>query len=150
MAEGLSVRAFVHYDSRPSLGNLEYLPREVADTLEVISGDIQDPFFVRRAVEGCEIVFHLAALIGIPYSYTAPEAYVRTNTCGTLNVLEACRNAQTPRLVHTSTSETYGTAQYVPIDEKHPADPENFYGFTKLEIERLLSWYGPGRCPWLP
>ncbi|MFH1744536.1 MAG: SDR family NAD(P)-dependent oxidoreductase [bacterium] len=141
VAEGARVRAFVHYDSRPSLGNLEYLPQEVAESLEVVSGDVQDPFFVRRAVEGCEVVFHLAALIGIPYSYAAPEAYVRTNTNGTLNVLQACRDAQTPRLVHTSTSETYGTARYVPIDESHPLQAQSPYSASKIAADKLAESY---------
>lgn len=141
VGEGARVRAFVHYDSRPSLGNLEYLPQDVANALEIVSGDIQDPFFVRRAVEGCDIVFHLAALIGIPYSYTAPEAYVRTNVGGTLNLLQACRDAQTPRLIHTSTSETYGTARYVPIDEAHPLQAQSPYAASKIAADKLAESY---------
>jgi len=141
VAEGACVRAFVHYDSRPSLGNLEYLPQDVADALEIVSGDVQDPFFVRRVVEGCDIVFHLAALIGVPYSYVAPEAYIRTNINGTLNLLQACREAQTPRLVHTSTSETYGTARYVPIDEAHPLQAQSPYAASKIAADKLAESY---------
>lgn len=141
VAQGAHVRAFVHYDSRPSLGNLEYLPKDAADALEIVSGDVQDPFFVRRAVEGCDIVFHLAALIGIPFSYAAPEAYVRTNIQGTLNILQACRDAQTPRLIHTSTSETYGTARYVPIDEAHPLQAQSPYSASKIAADKLVESY---------
>ncbi len=141
VACGATVRAFVHYDSRPTLGNLEYLPQETAAALEVISGDVQDPFFVRRAVEGCDVVFHLAALIGIPFSYTAPEAYVRANVSGTLNVLQACRDCGTPRVVHTSTSETYGTARYVPIDEAHPLQAQSPYAASKIAADKLAESY---------
>ena len=138
---GARVKAFVHYDSRPSLGNLEYLPTDIAEALEIVSGDVQDPFFVRRAVDGCDVVFHLAALIGIPYSYVAPEAYVRTNIQGTLNLLQACRDAETPRVIHTSTSETYGTAVYVPIDEAHPLQAQSPYAASKIAADKLAESY---------
>ena len=135
------VRAFVHYDSRPTFGNLEYLDSKIADEIEIISGDVQDFFFVRTAVEDCDVVFHLAALIGIPFSYTAPEAYVRTNVLGTLNVLQACRDAETPRIVHTSTSEVYGTARYVPIDEDHPLQGQSPYSASKIAADKLAESY---------
>lgn len=141
VACGAKVRAFVHYDSRPTLGNLEYLSPDTAAALEVISGDVQDPFFVRRAVEGCDVVFHLAALIGIPFSYAAPEAYVRANVSGTLNLLQACRDCGTPRVVHTSTSETYGTARYVPIDEAHPLQAQSPYAASKIGADKLVESY---------
>ena len=138
---GVRVRAFVHYDSRPTLSNLEYLPDSLAPSIEVVSGDVQDPFFARRAVEGCDVVFHLAALIGIPFSYHAPEAYVRTNINGTLNILQACRDAETPRLVHTSTSEVYGTARYAPIDEEHPLQGQSPYSASKIAADKLAESY---------
>jgi len=109
--------------------------------VEVLTGDICDPFFVRKAVDGCETVYHLAALIAIPYSYVAPASYIQTNTLGTLNVLQACRDANTPRLVHTSTSEVYGTAQYVPIDEKHPLVGQSPYSASKIGADKLAESY---------
>ena len=114
------VRAFVKYNGRSDWGMLADIPQQSRKNIEVIMGDIRDAFFVRKAVKGCDYVFHLAALIGIPYSYVAPSDYVAVNVQGTVDVLEACRAENTERLLHTSTSETYGTAQYVPIDEKHP------------------------------
>ena len=120
VAEGAQVRAYVHYNSRNDWAHLEELPADVRDAIDVVAGEIQDPFSVRRAMEGRDVVFHLAALIGIPYSYVAPQSYVATNVTGTLNVLEAGRDLGVERIVHTSTSETYGTAIYTPIDERHP------------------------------
>ena len=125
--KGANIKALIKYNSRNDWGNLESLPQSVQDAVEVIAGDITDPFFVRKAVDGCQTVFHLAALIGIPYSYIAPQHYVNVNVQGTLNVLEACREAEVEMLVHTSTSETYGTAQYTPIDEKHPLQGQSPY-----------------------
>jgi NAD dependent epimerase/dehydratase len=107
----------------------------------VIAGDITDRDSVRQAVEGVEVVFHLAALIAIPYSYRAPASYVRTNVEGTLNVLQACRDAATPRLVHTSTSEVYGTARYVPIDEAHPLQGQSPYSASKIGADKMAEAY---------
>jgi NAD dependent epimerase/dehydratase len=141
VAEGASVRAYVHYNSRNDRGNLERLPAEVIEEVEVVIGEVQDSFSVARAVAGCDVVFHLAALIGIPYSYVAPKSYVDTNIVGTLNVLEACRSAGVQRLVQTSTSETYGTAQYTPIDERHPLQGQSPYSASKIGADKLAESY---------
>jgi len=139
--DGYSVRAFVHYNSKNYWYHLEKLPTEILSGIEVVAGDVADAFAVDRVVEGCDVVFHLAALIGIPYSYLAPAAYVSTNVLGTMNVLEACRHHGVGRLVHTSTSETYGTAQYVPIDEKHPMVGQSPYSATKIAADKLVESY---------
>lgn len=115
---GRKVKAFVYYNSFNSLGWLDTLPRELKDEIEIFSGDIRDPNGVREAMRGIDEVFHLAALIAIPFSYHSPDSYVDTNIKGTLNVLQAARDYETTRVLITSTSEVYGTAQYVPIDEK--------------------------------
>src|SRR3712207_2987248 len=138
---GADVRAFVHYNSRSDWGNLEHLPGDVKASVEVAAGDIRDPFGVRRAVAGREVVFHLAALIGIPYSYVAPQTYVETNVTGTLNVLEAVRSEGVERLVHTSTSETYGTATYTPIDEHHPLQGQSPYSASKIGADKMAESY---------
>jgi NAD dependent epimerase/dehydratase len=141
IVEGASVRAISHYRSAPGLHNLEFLSGEERAAIEVVRGDINDSFFIRRCVAGCDIVFHLAALIGIPYSYVAPASYVATNIGGTLNILEACRAEGTPRLVHTSTSECYGTALYTPIDEKHPLQGQSPYSASKIGADKLTESY---------
>jgi len=138
---GARVTAMVHYDARPDLSNLELAPQGVRDAIQIASGNIEDPFFVDGAVAGQDVVFHLAALIGIPYSYVAPASVVRTNVEGTLNVLEACRRHRTARLVHTSTSETYGTAQYTPIDERHPLQGQSPYSASKIGADKLAESY---------
>ena len=139
--EGYQVRAFVHYNSEGRWHHLEHVAREIREAIEIVPGDIADPGSVSRAVAGCEWVFHLAALIGIPYSYIAPCSYVHTNVIGTLNVLEACRLHGVDRMFHTSTSETYGTAQYVPIDEKHPLVGQSPYSATKIGADKLAESY---------
>ncbi len=141
LAKGADVRAFVKYNGRGDWGMLSDLPPESLNNVEVILGNISDPFFVRQAVMGCDYVFHLAALIGIPYSYVAPADYVTTNVQGTLNILEACRSEGTKRMIHTSTSETYGTAQYVPIDEKHPMQGQSPYSASKIGADRMVESY---------
>lgn len=141
VAEGATVRALSHYRSHPGLHNLEFLSAEEIATVEVIRGDIRDPFIVRQSVIGCEVVFHLAALIAIPYSYAAPASYVSTNVLGTLNILEACRAEGISRLVHTSTSECYGTAKYTPIDEDHPLQGQSPYSATKIGADKLVESY---------
>jgi NAD dependent epimerase/dehydratase len=138
---GANVRALVHYNARSDWGNLELVDREVLDAVEVMSGDVADPFGVDSLVAGCDVVFHLAALIGIPYSYTAPKAYVDTNISGTLNVLEAARRRDVERLIHTSTSETYGTALYTPIDERHPLQGQSPYSASKIGADKLVESY---------
>lgn len=138
---GYDVRAFVLYNSFGQWGWLDTLPREKRDALDVVMGDVRDPVFVRKAMEDVECVFHLAALIAIPYSYYAPDAYVDTNIKGTLNILNAARDLRTRRVMVTSTSEVYGTAQYVPIDEKHPYQGQSPYSATKIAADRLAESY---------
>jgi NAD dependent epimerase/dehydratase len=138
---GDKVRAMVHYNCQNSWGWLETLPEETMASVDVVAGDICDPFFVNKSVQGCDVVYHLAALIAIPYSYIAPASYVQTNIHGTLNVLEACREAQVLRLVHTSTSEVYGTARYVPIDEAHPLVGQSPYSASKIGADKLAESY---------
>ncbi|KFA94646.1 GDP-mannose 4,6-dehydratase [Archangium violaceum] len=141
VARGAEVTAMVHYDARPDLSNLEMADSQVRSKLKVLSGNIEDPFFVSSAVAGQDIVFHLAALIAIPYSYVAPASYVRTNVEGTLNVLEAARTHKVKRVVHTSTSETYGTALHTPIDEKHPLQGQSPYSASKIGADKLAESY---------
>ncbi len=140
LEKGYEVRAFVRYNSGNSWGWLEDSPCGAA--VEIIAGDVRDYDLVRAAVSGCQRVFHLAALIGIPYSYVSPLAYVRTNVEGTYNVLQAARESGVERVVHTSTSEIYGTAQYVPINEMHPVNPQSPYAASKSGADQLaLSYY---------
>jgi len=141
LEKGADVCAFVKYNGRNDWGMLSDLPAESQKSIEVTAGDIRDPFFVRKAVQGSDYVFHLAALIGIPYSYVAPSDYVNVNVQGTLNVLQACRDEKTPRLVHTSTSETYGTALYIPIDEKHPLQGQSPYSASKIGADKIAESY---------
>ncbi|GGM56176.1 UDP-glucose 4-epimerase [Longimycelium tulufanense] len=138
---GNRVRAMVWYNSFGSWGWLESLPHEVLAEVETVMGDVRDPSSVRELVADAETVYHLAALIAIPYSYRAPRSYVDTNVTGTLNVLEAVREAQTPRLVHTSTSETYGTARTVPIAEDHPVQAQSPYAASKVGADKLVESY---------
>lgn len=138
---GYPVRAMVHYNFRGDWGWLEALPRHILNTVEIVLSDIRDPFAVQNAVQGCKIVYHLAALVSIPYSYKAPASFVATNIIGTLNILQACLAADVHRLVHTSTSETYGTAQYVPIDESHPMVAQSPYAATKIGADKLVESY---------
>ena len=139
--QGARVRALVRYNSRGDRGFLEDLSRDLASRVEIVAGDITDPHFVQTLVEGREVVFHLAALIAIPYSYAAPASYVSTNVTGTLNVLEACRRHKVKKLVHTSTSEVYGTALYTPIDEKHPLQGQSPYSASKIGADQLAESY---------
>ncbi|MFE3323636.1 SDR family NAD(P)-dependent oxidoreductase [Streptomyces sp. NPDC059176] len=141
VATGHRVRAMAQYNSFSSYGWLETLSAEILDHVEIVLGDVRDPGSVRGLVEGADAVYHLAALIAIPYSYQAPHSYVDTNVTGTLNVLEAVRAAGTPRLVHTSTSETYGTAQTVPITEDHPINTQSPYAASKAGGDRLADSY---------
>lgn len=141
LEQGYDVRAFVLYNSFGSLGWLDTLPKEKRDALDVVMGDVRDPSFVVKAAEGVDCIFHLAALIAIPYSYIAPDAYVDTNIKGTLNVLNAARELQTKRVLVTSTSEVYGTAQYIPIDERHPLQGQSPYSATKIGADRLAESY---------
>ena len=137
--KGEKVKAFCYYNSFGTWGWLETLPKEIKNEIEVFMGDIRDPNGVRHAMEGQDIVYHLAALIAIPFSYHSPDSYVDTNIKGTLNVLNAARQVGTKRLLVTSTSEVYGTAQYVPIDEKHPYQGQSPYSATKIGADRLAE-----------
>lgn len=133
------LRAFVYYNSFNSWGWLDNLPSEKTRALDVFAGDIRDPHGVMKAMEGCDVVFHLAALIAIPFSYHSPDSYVDTNIKGTLNVLQAARRLGTERVVVTSSSEVYGTAQYAPIDERHPFQGQSPYSATKIGADRLAE-----------
>ncbi|MEV6421092.1 GDP-mannose 4,6-dehydratase [Streptomyces sp. NPDC051662] len=141
VAAGYRVKAMAQYNSFSSYGWLETLSADVLEQVEIQLGDVRDPGSVRGLVEGADCVYHLAALIAIPYSYLAPHSYVDTNVSGTLNVLEAVRALGTPRLVHTSTSETYGTALTVPITEDHPINTQSPYAASKAGGDRLADSY---------
>jgi len=146
--QGYKVKAFAYYNSFNSWGWLDTLPKEIMQEVEVFTGDIRDPNGVREAVKGMDQVFHLAALIAIPFSYHSPDAYVDTNIKGTLNVLQAARDFEISKLLITSTSEVYGTAQYVPIDENHPFQGQSPYSATKIGADRLAeSFYRSFNMP---
>ncbi len=140
---GAKVRALVHYNALGSIGHLAAIDPAYGDScqLEIVAGDICDARCVRELIDGATAVFHLAALIGIPYSYSAPESYLRTNAQGTLNVLEACRDAGIPRMLHTATSETYGTARYTPMDEGHLLQGQSPYSASKIAADKLAESY---------
>ncbi len=148
VAEEAKVRAFVRYNSRGDLGFLRTLPVEVHSQLEIIAGDLRDVEAVRAAMRDIDTVFHLGALIAIPYSYVHPREVVETNVMGTLNVLMAARELGTRRVIHTSTSEVYGTAQYVPIDENHPLQGQSPYSASKIGADRIAeSFYRSFNLP---
>ncbi len=139
LERGAKVTAFVHYNARNDWGMLEGRYNDKTPNLTVIAGDVTDSQFVKKAVSEKEYVFHLAALIGIPYSYVAPESYINTNIKGTLNIMQACLDAGVDRVVHTSTSEVYGTAQYTPIDEKHPLQGQSPYSASKIGADKIAE-----------
>lgn len=146
--EGYKVRAFVYYNSFNTWGWLDTLPKEKLKQIDVFTGDIRDPNGVREAMKGIDEVYHLAALIAIPFSYHSPDSYVDTNIKGTLNVLQAAKDLGTKRILVTSTSEVYGTAQYVPIDELHPFQGQSPYSATKIGADRLAeSFYRSFNMP---
>jgi len=148
LAGGCDVRAFVYYNSLNSWGWLDTLPPDAARKLDVFPGDIRDPNGVLEAMKDCGVVFHLAALIAIPFSYHSPDSYVDTNIKGTLNVLQAARKVEAQRVIVTSTSEVYGTALYTPIDEKHPCQGQSPYSATKIGADRLAeSFYRSFNTP---
>jgi NAD dependent epimerase/dehydratase len=136
---GYDVRAFVFYNSFNSWGWLDHISKEIKNSIDVYPGDIRDPLSVGRAVSGCRIVMHLAALISIPYSYRAPDSFIDTNIKGTLNILNASRDHQVDRVVHTSTSEVYGSARYVPINEEHPLHAQSPYAASKIAADQLAQ-----------
>ena len=145
---GYQVKAFVYYNSFNSWGWLDTFPEEKIKNIEIFAGDIRDPHGVRQAMQGCDVVFHLAALIAIPFSYHSPDSYVDTNIKGTLNVLQAARDTGCNRVLITSTSEIYGTAQYVPIDEQHPCQGQSPYSATKIGADRIAeSFYRSFNTP---
>ena len=137
--KGYDVRAFVYYNSFNNWGWIDSFPGKIKEKIDIFQGDIRDPNGVRTAMEGIDVVFHLAALIAIPYSYHSPDMYIDTNIKGTLNILQAARLLKTERILVTSTSEVYGTAQYVPIDEKHPFQGQSPYSASKIGADRLAE-----------
>jgi NAD dependent epimerase/dehydratase len=141
LQSGRRVRALVRYNGRGSWGHLDALQPSPPENLEIRLGDVTDAGFVRDLVSGCDLVLHLAALIGIPYSYHAPASYLAVNLGGTLNVLEACRQVRVRRVVVTSTSEVYGTARYTPIDEAHPLQAQSPYAASKIAADKLAESY---------
>ncbi len=145
---GYTVRAFVLYNSFNSWGWLDHASWEIKDGIEVFAGDVRDPFGVKRAMQGCDIVMHLAALIAIPYSYHSPDSYVDTNVKGTLHIVQAARELGVSKVIHTSTSEVYGTARFVPITEDHPLQGQSPYSATKIGADQLaLSYYQAFNTP---
>lgn len=148
LQKGYDVKTFVYYNSFNNWGWLDTLPQETLSNIEVFAGDVRDPNGVREAMKDVDMVFHLAALIAIPFSYHSPDSYVDTNIKGTLNVLQAARQLGTEKIMITSTSEVYGTAQYVPIDEKHPFQGQSPYSATKIGADRLAeSFYRSFNLP---
>ncbi len=148
ISEGTKVKAFVYYNSFNSWGWLDTFPKEKLAQIEIFSGDIRDPNGVRTAVKGVDIIYHLAALIAIPYSYHSPDSYVDTNIKGTLNILQAARDCNVKKVLVTSTSEVYGTAIYTPIDEKHPKQGQSPYSATKIGADAMAdSFYRSFNLP---
>lgn len=139
--KGHKVRAFVQYNSRNHWGWIEDVSPDLIGSIEVYAGDLRDPYSVRKAVAGCRRVFHLGALIAIPYSYLAPHEYVATNVNGTLNIMQSCLDEKVEQVIHTSTSETYGTAKYTPIDENHPLQGQSPYSASKIGADKIAESY---------
>ncbi|ARU60420.1 NAD-dependent dehydratase [Tumebacillus avium] len=145
---GHDVRAFVYYNSFNSWGWLDHSPKEIRQHLDVFAGDIRDPYGVKEAMKGCDVVLHLAALIAIPYSYHSPDTYVDTNVKGTLNIVQAARELGVQKVVHTSTSEVYGTARFVPITEEHPLQGQSPYSASKIGADQMaMSFYSSFDTP---
>lgn len=146
--DGHKVKAFVYYNSFNSWGWLDTLPKEILNQIEIFAGDVRDPNGVRTAVKGVDMIYHLAALIAIPYSYHSPDSYVDTNVKGTLNILQAARDYNIERIIVTSTSEVYGTALYVPIDENHPKQGQSPYSASKIGADAMAdSFYRSFNLP---
>ncbi len=140
--KGHDVKAFVYYNSFNSYGWIDSIEKKIRDKLKIFSGDIRDENLVKKAVKGNEIIIHLAALVGIPYSYNSPQSYYETNVKGTLNILQAAKDLKVKKIIHTSTSEVYGTAKYLPIDEKHPVDGQSPYSASKIAADQMaISFY---------
>jgi len=138
---GSEVTAMIRYSSRSDWGSLEFLPEDKKNALNIVSGNIEDNDFLLRHMKGHSVVFHLAALIGIPYSYSAPLSYIRTNIEGSVNVIESARRLDLQKIIHTSTSEVYGTAQYTPIDEKHALQGQSPYSASKIGADKIVESY---------
>ena len=146
--QGYRVKAFVLYNSFNSWGWLDHSPADVRECLEIFAGDIRDPFGVKEAMKGCDVVLHLAALIAIPYSYHSPATYIDTNVKGTLNIVQAARELGVEKVVHTSTSEVYGTARFVPITEEHPLQGQSPYSASKIGADQIaMSYYSSFDTP---
>lgn len=146
--QGADVRAFVFYNSFNSWGWLDHSPEEIKKDIDVFAGDVRDPHGVREAMRGCDIVFHLAALISIPYSYHSPDTYIDTNVKGSLNIVQAARELGISKVIHTSTSEVYGTAQFVPITEEHPLQGQSPYSASKIGADQIaMSFYHAFNTP---
>jgi dTDP-glucose 4,6-dehydratase len=140
--KGHDVKAFVYYNSFNSYGWIDFVNKKIKRKLKIFSGDIRDENLVKKAVKGNDIIIHLAALIGIPYSYNSPQSYYETNVKGTLNILQAAKDLRVKKIIHTSTSEVYGTAKYLPIDEKHPVDGQSPYSASKIAADQMaISFY---------
>jgi dTDP-glucose 4,6-dehydratase len=145
---GANLKVLVHYNSRNDWGVLELVDKSVLSQIEIVSGDVRDSDCIREAASHCDVIFHLAALVGIPYSYLNPRDVVDTNILGTLNILQAAKEFEAERVVHISTSEIYGTAHYVPMDENHPVCPQSPYAATKVAADQLaLSFYHSFNLP---
>lgn len=145
---GYNVRALVYYNSQNSWGWLDHVPQDIQDNLEIFAGDIRDPHGVDLAMQGCQVVFHLAALVGIPYSYYSPDTYIDTNIKGSLNIFQAARRLNVEKIIHTSTSEVYGTARFVPINEEHPVQGQSPYSATKIAADQMaLAFYNSFLTP---
>lgn len=146
--KGYDVRAFVLYNSFNSWGWLEDAPKEIKENIEIFAGDIRDPYGVKQAMKGCQVVMHLAALIAIPYSYHSPDTYVDTNVKGTLNIVQAAKELAVEKVVQTSTSEVYGTAKFVPITEDHPLQGQSPYSASKIGADQIaMSFYSSFNTP---
>lgn len=141
LSKGITVKALVHYNSRADIGWLQKIPKGLKKNLKIYFGDIRDGDAINKTVKNCDYVFHLAALIGIPYSYSNPSEYVSTNIVGTHNILKACKENSIIRLVHVSSSEVYGTAKYIPIDENHPLQGQSPYSATKISADKMVESY---------
>lgn len=145
---GANVIALSYYNSFNYWGWLDSLDKDILKSIKVVSGDVRDSYFIKSALKDIDVVFHLAALIAIPYSYIAPDSYIKTNVVGTLNILTAARENNIKKIIHTSTSEVYGTAKYVPIDENHPLQPQSPYSASKIGADMLaLSFYNSFSTP---
>lgn len=148
ISDGYNVKAFVYYNSFNSWGWLDSLPKDILSQIEIFAGDIRDPNGVRTAMNDCSIVYHLAALIAIPFSYHSPDSYIDTNVKGTLNIVQAAKDLGVERVLVTSTSEVFGTAQYIPIDEKHPRQPQSPYSASKIGADAIAdSFYRSFELP---